>query len=78
MNEKTKGSNGVEHGFGSKQKVEISRKEKENNRQTKCVKALCLDGITAEIKKYVGETVVKWIFIICDFAWRQRGIPDEL
>ena len=37
-----------------------------------CVKAPDLDGITVETLKYGGETVVEWICLICDFAWRQR------
>ena len=36
----------------------------------KCSKAVVMDGITAEIFKYWEETVVEWMCLICDHAWR--------
>ena len=27
--------------------------------------------------KYEGETVVEWMFPICDLAWRQIEVPDQ-
>ena len=27
--------------------------------------------------KYGGKTVVEWMCMICDFAWKQGEVPDE-
>ena len=43
----------------------------------KCVKAASMNGITAEMLKYGGETTVKWMCLICGLAWRQTNTRME-
>ena len=40
----------------------------------KCDKAAGMNGINAEVLKYGGATVLEWMLIICNLAWRQRRI----
>ena len=40
-------------------------------------KAPGVDGVTAEMLKAGGETVVEWLHWICCLAWEQGVVPDE-
>ena len=39
-----------------------------------CGKAVWMNGITAEMLKYGGETMIEWMCLICDLTWTQRSI----
>ncbi len=39
--------------------------------------ALGVDGITAEMLKYGGETVVEWMHKICGLAWEKGRVPRD-
>ncbi len=43
----------------------------------KCGKATGLDGITAEMLKHGCDSVVEWMLLICERAWRKGEVPDD-
>ena len=36
-----------------------------------------MNGIIAEMLDYRRETMVEWMRLISDLAWRQREVPDK-
>ena len=40
-------------------------------------KAAGVDGITAEMLKYGGESVIEWMHRICQMAWEEEKVPDD-
>ena len=38
----------------------------------KCGKALDVDGITVEMLNHRRKTVVEWMFVMCNHAWKQK------
>ena len=40
-------------------------------------KAAGVDGITAEMLKYGGETVIEWMHKICGMAWEEGRVPGD-
>ena len=40
-------------------------------------KAAGVDGITAEMLKYGGESVVEWMHRICQLAWEEERVPGD-
>ncbi len=56
---------------------EIGRLEVEGPiARLKCGKAAGMDGITAKMK-YGGETVLEWMLLICERAWKNGEVPDD-
>ena len=53
------------------------KKAKKAIDKVKCGIAAGMAGITAVMLRYGGETVVEWMCLICDLAWRQGEAPDE-
>ncbi len=43
----------------------------------KCGKAAGMDGVTAEMLKYGGDSVVEWMLLICERAWKNGEVPDD-
>ncbi len=43
----------------------------------KCGKTAGIDGITPKIVRHGGDTVVDWMTMISDLAWRQGEVPDN-
>ncbi len=43
----------------------------------KCGKAAGVDGITAVMLKYGGDTVMEWMLLICEQAWKTGEVPDD-
>ena len=61
-----------------KQQQKISIKEvKKALQKLKGGKSPGVDGITAEMLKYGGEMVVKWMHLICTLAWEKGIVPDD-
>ncbi len=57
---------------------EIGRAEVEKAiARLKCGKAAGMDGITAEMLKYGSDSVVEWMLLICEKAWKKREVPDD-
>ncbi len=43
----------------------------------KCGIATGMDGMTAEMLKYVGDAVAEWMLLICERAWKKGEVPDD-
>ena len=43
----------------------------------KCGKASGTDGISAEMLKYGGDSVVDWMHLICRLAWKDGEVPGD-
>lgn len=57
---------------------EVGKSEAEEQlRRKKIEKSLIIDGITAEMLKYRGETVLEWMMWICNLAWQQGEVPEQ-
>ncbi len=68
-----KNSMGIEASRGQvPMQREIGRLEVEKAiARSKCGKAAGTDGITAEMLKYGGDTMVEWMLLICERAWKK-------
>ena len=40
-------------------------------------KAAGVDGISAEMLKYGGESIIEWMHRICQLAWEQERVPGD-
>ena len=70
---------GITGGGGATQDQEqISREEVEKAiNSLKIGKAAGVDGITAEMLKYGGESVIEWMHRVCQMAWEEGRVPDD-